>query len=315
MQPVESIAVRFLGFGEAASLFAAGLARAGLNDLAAYDIAVHGGPGEALLRERAATTGTALMSDRAGFCDASWVFAMVQPGVAEQAARETAPYLRPGAFYVDFSSASPKRKQAAAASVTAHGGRYVDAGIIGSVPASGHRVPIFASGPDAATFRDVFAPYGMDITVAGDVVGAAAGIKLVRSVLAKGLEALYVEALVAARRSGVGDEVLDSFCAFLDARPAHATAALLLQSHVVHAARRAEEAAMSRDLVIEAGLDPVMTDAVIEIMRRTAATGAAGSADGRQPATMDDALAILDEVLPRRAPENDMNAKEDRSQS
>src|SRR5690606_35968543 len=144
-----------------------------------------------LLRERAAATGTALMSDRAGFCDASWVFAMVQPGVAEKAARQTAPYLPPGAFDVDLSSASPKRKQAAAASVTAHGGRYVDAGITGSVPASGHRVPIFASGPDAATFRDVFAPYGMDITVAGDVVGAAAGIKLVRSVLAKGLEALY----------------------------------------------------------------------------------------------------------------------------
>lgn len=314
MQPARPVALKFLGFGEAASLFAAGLAQEGLEGLAAYDIAVHGGPGEALLRERARSSGTALLDDRSGFSGALWVFAMVQPGVAEQAARETAPHLAPGAFYVDFSSASPKRKQAAAAAVAAHGGRYVDAGIIGSVPASGHRVPIFASGPDAAAFRDAFAVFGMDITLAGDVVGAAAGIKLVRSVLAKGLEALYVEALVAARRAGVAGEVLDSFCAFLDARPAHATAALLLQSHVVHAARRAEEVEMSRDLVVEAGLDPVMTDAIAGIMRRTAATGAAARAGGRQPATMDEALAILDEALARAAA-NDMNAKEDRSQS
>lgn len=293
-----SIRLKFLGFGEAASLFAGGLAPAGLKGLAAYDVAVHGGPGEAILRERAASTGTTLMESREGFADANWVFAMVQPSITEIAAREVAPHLQPGTFYVDFSSASAKRKQAAAETVIAAGANYIDAGITGSVPSSGHRVPIVASGEQVGVFGEVFAPYGMDITAVGDAVGAAAGIKLIRSVLAKGLEALYVEALVVAERSGVTDKVLDSFCVFLDARPARATAALLVQSHLVHAARRADEVSMSRDMIIEAGVSPLMTDAIIEVMRRTAQTGVADRIGRRQPESLEKALALLDRELP-----------------
>lgn len=293
-----AIRLKFLGFGEAASLFAGGLAPAGIEGLAAYDVAVHGGAGEAILRERAAATGTTLMESRDGFADADWVFAMVQPSITEIAAREIAPHLRPGIVYVDFSSASPKRKQAASELIAASGAVYIDAGIIGSVPASAHRVPIVAAGDGAVTFRQVFTPLGMDITPVGDTIGAAAGIKLIRSVLAKGLEALYVEALVVAERSGVTAQVLDSFCAFLDARPAQATAALLVQSHIVHAARRADEVTMSRDMVLEAGVSPSMTDAIVEVMQRTARTGVADRIGRRQPESLEKALELLDRELP-----------------
>jgi 3-hydroxyisobutyrate dehydrogenase-like beta-hydroxyacid dehydrogenase len=298
MPATPPIALRFLGFGEAASLFAKGLSGAGLAGLAAYDVAVQGGPAEALLRERAQASGTALLAGREGLADAAWVFAMVQPSVTEIAAREAAPHLAPGAFYVDFSSASPARKQAAAEAIAAVGAHYVDAGIIGSVPASGHKVAVVASGVKADILRTTFAPLGMDISVVGDTIGAAAGIKLIRSILAKGLEALYVEALVVAQRTCVTDAVLDSFCAFLDARDARATAALLVQSHVVHAARRADEVAMSRDMVVEAGVAPLMTDAIVELMRRSAASGVAERVGRRQPQSLEQALAALEQQLP-----------------
>jgi 3-hydroxyisobutyrate dehydrogenase-like beta-hydroxyacid dehydrogenase len=238
------------------------------------------------------------MPDRTGFSEADYVFAMVQPRVTEIAARDAAPHLRPGSIYVDFSSASPQRKQAAAALVRAQGADYVDAGIIGSVPSSGHRVPVVASGPAAAAFRDRFAPFGMDIALVGEEIGAAAGIKLIRSVLAKGLEALYVEALTAAQRAGVTEDVLGSFCAFLDARPARATAALLLQSHVVHAARRADEVRMSRDMLVEAGVAPLMTDAIIAVMDESAAAGLADKAGRRQPASLERALDLIERAWP-----------------
>lgn len=288
----------FLGFGEAASLFAEGLAGAGLRGLAAYDRAVHGGPREALLRARAASAGTALMEDRASFSQADWVFAMVQPGATETAAREVAPHLRAGTHYVDFSSAAPGRKQAAAETIAARGAHYVDAGILGSVPTSGHRVSVAASGKAAASFARAFAPYGMDIAVVGDRIGAAAALKLIRSILAKGLEALYVEALTVAERAGVTESVLDSFCAFLDARPARDTASLLLRSHVVHAARRAEEVRMSRDLVAQAGLNPIMSDAIVALMQRSAGTQLAQQMGNRQPESLERALAALCEHLP-----------------
>lgn len=291
----------FLGFGEAASLFAEGFATQGLT-LSAYDPSVNGGPGEALLRDRAARSGTVLLPGLDAFSDTGWIFAMVPPAKARIAATDVAPHLTAGVFYVDFSSASPADKRAAADIVGASGARYVDAGIIGSVPASGHRVPVIASGPDATAFRDAFAPFGMDVALVGDEIGIAAGTKLVRSILAKGLEALYVEALVVAERSGVTEKVLDSFCAFLDARSARETAALLLKSHVVHAARRADEVLMSRDLVLEAGVSPLMTDAIIGVMKRTAETSAAERVGRRQPDSLEEALAVLETELPGSAP-------------
>lgn len=287
----------FLGFGEAATEFARGLSAAGFADLAAYDVAVHGGRGEPLLRERASETGTALLTDRAGFADADVVFAMIQPSVTARAAGETAPHLKSGALYIDFSSASPAVKQTAAALIEASGAAYVDAGIIGSVPTSGHRVPVVLSGARASDVAALFTPHGMQIDVVGSDVGAAAGIKLIRSILTKGMEALYAEALVVARRAGVSAEVLDTFCGFLDARPAQDTASILVRSHVIHAARRADEVAMSREMVIEAGVSPLMTDATIAVMRATAATGIADTFGGRQPGELDTALDALDAAL------------------
>lgn len=303
------IRLMFLGFGEAASLFATGFAAGALKELAAYAPSVHGGTGAKRLHERAALSGTRLVSDLAAFSAANWIFAMVPPAQALNAARAVSPHLAQGAIYVDFSSAAPRHKIEAAASIESAGAHYVDAAIIGSVPASGHQVPVIASGAHAETFAASFTPLGMDISILGSAIGAAAGTKLVRSILAKGLEALYVEALVVAERSDITQEVLDSFCAFLDARTARATAEILLKSHVVHAARRADEVLMARELVLEAGIPPIMTDAIINLMRQTAESRATERAGRRQPASLNHALDILEAELPGAAQQDTETAR------
>ncbi len=296
-------ALAFVGFGEAGSLFAAGLAGAGLRDMLAYDVAVHGGPGEPLLRRRASESGVALAGAPEELAGAETVFVMVQPGVAERAVAALVPHLPAGTLCVDLCSSSPAVKQACARRAADRGLRYVDAAIIGSVPASRHRVAILAAGDEVPAFLARFAPLGMQITRVEGGIGAAAGIKLVRSVLAKGLEAVYVEALVAAHRLGLAGPVLETFCAFLDERPAADTAALLVRSHVVHAARRADEVRMSRALILEAGLDPVMTDAITRILEQSAAAGTAEAAGGAQPPTLEAALQVLDRCLPPPTPQ------------
>ncbi|MFG1432990.1 DUF1932 domain-containing protein [Xanthobacter sp. V2C-8] len=300
------LGLAFVGFGEAASHIASGLRGAGVDGMSAYDVAIAGGPRRPLLEARAAAAGVRLLASPAGLAEARHVLALVQPLASVEAARMAAPHLATGALYVDLSSAAPQAKREGAAIVEAVGARFVDGAIIGSAPSSGHRVPILASGDGAEAFGARFRAHGMDITPVTGGIGAAAGIKLVRSILAKGLEALYVEALLVAERAGVTDAVLDTFCAFLDARPARDTAAMLLKSHVVHAARRADEVRMSRDLARSAGLSPLMTDAIIAVMERTAATGVASALDGRQPPTLEAALHGLDAALnppPDRTPE------------
>ncbi len=219
------------------------------------------------------------------------VFACV-PGSAAIDAAQSATDLPPNLLYVDVSSLDPAGKRRVAAVAP---GDFVDVGILGSAVERGHRVPLVASGPGAARFARLFAPPGMAITVVGDQPGEAAAIKLVRSVFVKGLEALYVESFVTARRLGVLDTVEASVAAFLDARPARDTAEMLLRSHLRHAARRAEECALSARMVAESGLDPLLSAATTALMARTAALDLHDL--GQAHPTVAQSVARLDEFL------------------
>ena len=65
-------------------------------------------------------------------------------------------------------------------------------------------------GADAETVAPTLAALGMRASIAGAEVGAAAAIKMVRSVMIKGIEALTLECFLAAARAGVIDEVAAS---------------------------------------------------------------------------------------------------------
>ncbi len=295
--PSPGFRLAFIGFGEAAFSIASGLREAGLEGMAAFDVAADREPFRTRIRQRAEQAGVTLLDSPEALAGAETVFVLVQPSASMAVAQSCAAHVSPAALYIDLTSLGPVDKAAVGAHVTAAGRRFVDAAILGSAPASRHRVPIVAAGPQAEEFARLFAPYGMEITPVGERFGAAAGIKIVRSVLAKGLEALYVEALIAARRMGVEAEVLQSFCAFLDARPALDTAAMLVRSHLPHAGRRADEMRMSRAAVLETGLDPLMTDAIVALMERTVASGVVDDSGGNQPPSLDAALTILDAAL------------------
>ncbi|WP_165498078.1 NAD(P)-dependent oxidoreductase [Siculibacillus lacustris] len=291
-----AIRLGFVGFGEAAGLFAAGLAAAGIGPLVAVDPAAADSTARQRLLERAGAATVDLAADASRLAAATVVFCLVPAPVDRAATRSAAPHIAPGALWVDFSSTSPEDKRACAAIVAAAGGRYLDAAILGSVPTSGHRVPVIVCGEGAADFAAAFNRFGMAIAPVEGPIGTAAGVKLVRSILAKGLEALWVEALLVARGAGVLDAVLDDFCGFLDARPARATAELLVESHPIHAARRADEVRLSRDIVLAVGIAPTLTDAIVARLEATAATGVADKLAGRPPADLATALAVLAEA-------------------
>ncbi|SMH33072.1 NAD(P)-dependent oxidoreductase [Azospirillum agricola] len=285
--PHRPLRIGFIGFGEVASHVLPGLRAAGLTDIAVYARRPEA-------RDRAAGLGAAATSDIAALADRDVVFACVPGSAAVDAARSAARAagLPPGTLYVDVSSLDPAGKRAAAEAAP---GVFVDAAILGSAVERGHRVPLVASGPGAARFAGLLTPHGMVIDVVGDRPGEAAAIKLVRSVFVKGLEALYAEAFVAARRLGVLDTVEASVAEFLDARPARDTADMLLRSHLLHAARRAEECALSARLVADAGLDPLLSAATAALMARTAARIPQEKVRGRPGVAQ--AVALLDESL------------------
>src|SRR5690606_19758 len=123
---------------------------------------------------------------------------------AEEAARS----LQPGALFLDLNSASPGTKQKAAALVDASGAHYVEAGVMTSVPPYGIKVPMLLGGARAAELAQLLNAWGLDAKAVSDQLGVASAIKMCRSVMIKGLEALVIESYSTARAYGVEDHVL-----------------------------------------------------------------------------------------------------------
>jgi len=141
---------------------------------------------------------------------------------------------------------------------------------MGSPLQDGHQILIKASGPAANAFAAALGPWGMNIDVVSATLGAGSGIKIVRSVVMKGMEALFVECALGSARHGIQDEVFASIAEFMDARPFMETVKFLLRTDVIHSERRAEEASMSADALEEVGVEPVMTRSTARVLQRSA---------------------------------------------
>jgi 3-hydroxyisobutyrate dehydrogenase-like beta-hydroxyacid dehydrogenase len=155
----------------------------------------------------------ALAAD-AGFLDLPGLEALVEaadvllcilvPSEAHAVADEVADALRAtGAelLYVDCNAIAPRTVREIGSTILTAGGRFADAGIIGPPPRRpGAR--FYTSGPAAEEFA-LLAAYGLDIRVLGDETGQASGLKMCYGALTKGLQALGVELLLAARAMGL----------------------------------------------------------------------------------------------------------------
>jgi len=230
----EIIAV--IGFGEAGQAMARGWALPS-GRVRAFDIAA-----EAPLRAVAGELGVGLEETAQGALDkAGLVFALVPTDQTLDAAQEAAPHLLREAIWLDGSSSSPGRKRQAAAVIAGAGGHYVDMAIMAPVHPGLHRTPVLLSGEAAALVQPELAGLGMVAELAGPEVGQASAIKMVRSILVKGMEAVTAECFLAARRAGVEEAVLASLRRSDPNLDWQARAAYNLERMARHGHRRAAE--------------------------------------------------------------------------
>jgi 3-hydroxyisobutyrate dehydrogenase-like beta-hydroxyacid dehydrogenase len=210
-----------------------------------------------------------------------------------------APHLTSRHLFVDFASATPKVKRKVGEALRDCGAVIADASIMGTLHVDGHRLPVLVSGPAAKRFSDLLAPWGLKIEHVAGELGAASGIKIMRSILAKGLEALLVECMLGSRRYGIDAAVLGSFAKFMDSRPFADMANFLLVTDAVHAERRAAEARMSADALSDAGVDAIMTRATAERLEWVTALGTKGHFAGVVPEHYQEALEAIETLLAR----------------
>lgn len=278
--------IALIGFGEVGQTLAQDLAAKAA--LSAWDVAF-ADPGSLPSRALARHPVRVGRDAADAVTEAELVISAVTAEQDLTAARSVATCLPRGAFFLDLNSCSPGQKAASAEVIEQAGGRYVEAAVMSPIAAKRIASPMLLGGIHAAEFAELGGLLGFTGAqpYAGRI-GMAAATKLCRSVMIKGVEALLIESMLAARRYGVEQAVLDSLNDLLPLPDWEKTAQYMISRSLEHGVRRAEEMREAARTVEEAGVAPIMSRAIADRQAR---------AGGHRSALSPELAAMLDAII------------------
>src|SRR5262245_57553158 len=264
--------ISFIGFGEAGQAIASGLRDTGIDRIAAWDILFPDNAGE-LLKSAGENMGVRIASSAGDAVrDTDMIISAVTAASSVDAAVSVAPHLSGNPYYLDINSVSPGRKQETA-KLLGERARYVDVAVIAAIHPARHQTPLLLSGPHAEEISPLLRELDMRFSVVGADLGSAAAIKMIRSVMIKGMEALTLECFHAAARAGVLEEVTTSLKNNYPTLDWTKIADYNLERMASHGERRAAEMEESAATLRELGLDPLMVESTVKRQREMGAIG------------------------------------------
>jgi len=256
-RPIHRVAI--IGFGEAGGIFANDFAKQGMA-VTVFDILFDSsGQRQPMLRKAKACGVTA--ADNLKYClhKADLVISAVTASSALDVAKEASAILSDGQLFLDINSVSPEAKCKAASHVERRKARFVEAAVMEAVPKQRLQVPMLLGGPHAFQAAERLQKIGMNAMPLSDQVGVASAVKMCRSVVIKGLEALVIESLFAARMYGAEDKVLESLAASYPEMGWEGHLPDYLISRVAeHGHRRAVEMREAAQALHHVGIEPTM---------------------------------------------------------
>jgi 3-hydroxyisobutyrate dehydrogenase-like beta-hydroxyacid dehydrogenase len=260
MHPTKSIdRVAIIGFGEAGGIFAEDLAAQGMN-VSVFDILFNSKRRRQPMLKKARACGvTAARSLKDCLHQAELVISAVTASSALEVAKEAGPILSEGQLFLDINSVSPETKRKAARNIERRRARFIEAAVMSAVPKQRLQVPMLLGGPHAFETAEYLQKIGMNAKPFSDQLGVASAVKMCRSVVIKGLEALAIESLFAARMYGAEDKVIESLAASFPGMGWEDHLPDYLISRVAeHGHRRAVEMREVAQTLKHVGIKPVM---------------------------------------------------------
>jgi len=256
--------IGLIGFGEAGQSFARGWTQAGLTHaVRAFDIKTNTDSTADAKRADYDRLGVHGCNDlKSAVAGVDVVFSFVTADCAHDAARDAAGYLTVGTIFFDCNSCAPDTKRASAKVVEQAGAKYIDMAVMAPVHPRDHKTPVLISATHDV--EHYVTELGLAARAVSDEVGKASSIKMMRSVMIKGLEALTAESLLAARRAGVDAEVIASLDASFPDWNWAAKAGYNLERTTTHGLRRAAEMREVAKTVSDLGLDNGMSRAIVD---------------------------------------------------
>ncbi|HTO47683.1 MAG TPA: DUF1932 domain-containing protein [Burkholderiales bacterium] len=255
--------IGLVGYGEVGKILGRALVERKVAWVGTWDRLLREPAAAPAMRAHAAAAGVEAMPSFAALLErADVVIAAVTASQAHAVAVEAAGSIRPGTWFVDLNSASPGTKADSSRLIDGAGGRFVESAVMTSVPPYGIKVPMLLGGVHAQAIKALLAPLDFNMEVVADRVGVASAIKMCRSIVIKGLEAIVVESFTTARRYGVEAHVLASLRETFPTLDWEQQGSYLFSRAAQHGKRRAEEMREVAITVREAGFDPQLSAAI-----------------------------------------------------
>jgi len=185
-------------------------------------------------------------------------------------------------LFLDINSVSPQRKIETAALVAPTGAAYVDVAVMAPVAPYDHKVPCLIGGPGAEALLPRARALGMKMEFVSAEVGQASAIKMFRSIMVKGLEALFLESMLAASEYRVEERVLASLKETFPSLDWEKLSGYMIERVVSHGKRRAAEMREVSETLTRIGLDPTMAAATAARQQWVADLGVKEQLAGRK---------------------------------
>jgi len=226
-----------------------------------------------------------------------FVISLVIPSSAVQVARQVAAITNHAGrrlVYVDANSISPTAVNEITQMLRDSPVDFIDAAIHGRATHLRDRAVLYLSGPRAVDLASRLEPF-LRVNIVGPVLGQASALKMVLTVMSKGLVGLFVEAMIFARCLQFSDEAIEG-CRFFYPGVMEAIGRIL-PSYPQHAPRRAEELWEIGQVMLQMGLNPQVVRGVQKTVGALALMDWKQGCAGRQWTIAE----IIEEVYVRHA--------------
>jgi 3-hydroxyisobutyrate dehydrogenase-like beta-hydroxyacid dehydrogenase len=257
--------IGIVGFGEAGSILGEDLVKAGC-EVATYDILLDQTSTRAAMEAKASRVRVrTVRSLRDVVAGAELVISAVTASSAADVAKGAATALKSGQLFLDINSVSPATKRGNAEAVEASGADYVEAAVMAPVPPQRLAVPMLLGGRRASAVAETLRGFGMNVTPIAEEIGVASAVKMCRSIVIKGIEALTTECMLAARQFGAEQQVLASLNNTFPSMGWSGHLPDYLVSRVAeHGRRRAAEMREVARTLQDIGMEPIMASAIAQ---------------------------------------------------
>ena len=236
------------------------------------------------------------------------IVSIVVPSAAIDVAKKVAEAVktagRKNLIFLDANAISPMTAEEIAKNLQPAGVSFVDGCIIGSAARMGKGTIVYVSGPEANHLQ-ILEKFNIPVKVLGASTSQASAFKVVYAGLTKGLQGLFCELLMGARRFGLLEEIRAQYDESFPGLLGKVASSIIGLS--IHAGRRAEEMDELKRTFNHFGMRSFMApaaqkvlEAIAALPRREASTS--GAREGELFETLE---RFYDMGLLRSAPEKE----------